>query len=395
MNNLKFAVIAAILVFLVLPINSQNYKIDYSLRMGDLEWNVQGAQKNQNNKTSAIFLSVKNIGTTVHDIQLEGTKVYLNKTVFQTKYEILSENKAEKDKNKLSPEGYIFFRLDIPGSISNSKDLSILIGDKFLLNGIDLTDLQITDSIGFNDTPLRNTETKSESSEFKMNNSAITPQPEITSTSWDDYIAIMRNQDLENSNVDVSTQSVNNSSWEDFYEKNRSVKLTHNDMNDIYETAEEELAMWEKKGEFETTNAWKNRVTPASKKKHKESLILQLIDQHEKELKAQNDEKNELRQQFDNLKNGGGVSASESGYSDLDQFTLMPYNADNQCFLIRSQKYGDITLYVPLSEAESFKKNWDKIKEEVKLEFTPVGDQLRLTQIKFNNGTKTYIYTPH
>ena len=73
----------------------------------------------------------------------------------------------------------------------------------------------------------------------------------------------------------------------------------------------------------------------------------------------------------------------------------MAYDADNQSFMIKSDKQGDILMSVPLEEAPLFKQNWNTIKQTITPTFVPSGDDVVLTSVTVTNGNKKYVYDSH
>lgn len=71
----------------------------------------------------------------------------------------------------------------------------------------------------------------------------------------------------------------------------------------------------------------------------------------------------------------------------LQTLTLYPYDADNQSFLIATEKWGDILLPVPVDQAPNFKQNWDIIKYQCMAEFVPCGNDVALKSVSFGDYT--------
>lgn len=99
----------------------------------------------------------------------------------------------------------------------------------------------------------------------------------------------------------------------------------------IKEYVEQKINAWQKKGEFEKTVDYQNRVTEVTRKAMVMQLTKEVCDEC---LKKATDK--ELR------------------------LTLGEYDADNETFLVESE-IGKIVLPVPIDKAPSFKLNWNKI----------------------------------
>ena len=94
----------------------------------------------------------------------------------------------------------------------------------------------------------------------------------------------------------------------------------------------ERIKIWEKKREFEKTIQFKDRVNENSRKVKSDELKKEAINNFKKEI-------------IDN------ISSSE--------ILLKEYNADNETFIITIAKFEAINFPVPISKAESFKKNFN------------------------------------
>ena len=96
---------------------------------------------------------------------------------------------------------------------------------------------------------------------------------------------------------------------------------------------ETELNEWQKKGEFERVEDWKQRVTTASRN----AKIQELTKDVEKRY-------------------------IEKYQNKTIDFTLETYDTENEVFLIKSD-YGDMLVSVPFEKAPLFKQQWNKIKK--------------------------------
>lgn len=125
---------------------------------------------------------------------------------------------------------------------------------------------------------------------------------------------------------------------------------------------------WQIKGEFESTAQWKVRVNEVTRKSKIDELALIYKKTY--------------------------LKLFEDQFS-IDDLELMSYDADNESFLIKSVTQGDMLLPVPVSDAPTFKSNWDKIRYSVEAEFIPSGDEVVLNALVFKNGENTYRYDSH
>jgi len=145
---------------------------------------------------------------------------------------------------------------------------------------------------------------------------------------------------------------------------------------------EEKINEWQKKGEFETTTAWQQRVT--------ESTRLQKANEFAKEA-----EKKYIEEQTPRF---------------IWNLILGKYDADNQTFLIINKNKGfayrtkmgniadyrydnkEMLVFVPRNKAQSFKENWGW--HDINPKYIISNDQLELVELSFEfwSGDK-YKYT--
>ena len=129
---------------------------------------------------------------------------------------------------------------------------------------------------------------------------------------------------------------------------------------------EEKINKWQKKGEFEKTVDYQNRVN--------ESKRNQMIEQFQKE--ALNAEKKKYAESF-------------NSYS---VFKLKAYDADNETFLLNSPQQGEMILNVPIDKAPSFKQNFPSL-EYKNLEFVLANNKFILSSLKvFDKDGNVYTY---
>ena len=94
---------------------------------------------------------------------------------------------------------------------------------------------------------------------------------------------------------------------------------------------------WEKKGEYEKSEDYKNRVTEISKKNKSESLMKEALRLH-KEFAIK--------------------SFNNNFEKPSKKIVIKDYNADNETFLIEIKNFEPINFPISISEAESFKNNF-------------------------------------
>lgn len=173
--------------------------------------------------------------------------------------------------------------------------------------------------------------------------------------------------------------------WDDFLEQKIAAgKLMSK------EDIESDLGVWQEKGEFESTVAWKKRVNDNTRKEYLDGLVA----------KRQNQVDN-IKREYENLRR----KYSDEFYADIikketlaiknDKFTLMPYDADNQTYLIMTKHNGDILLKVPADKAKLFKSEWNYFDPQHDLypTFVPNGENsVALQKVSFIVGKYDYIY---
>lgn len=201
----------------------------------------------------------------------------------------------------------------------------------------------------------------------------------------------------------LSLADLNNQmqTWEEYYYSHRKIIPTYKNENDLKRSIHAEVENWQKKGEFESTSAWKTRVNDNSREEFIRITTNNYLTKYEKEQQLIRQEQNSLAIDYERYKEDLlnkfyqqkiAMAKNEFAFSD---FELMPYDADHETFMIHSGKYGDVLLPVPVSEAPSFKQNWNTIKSRIKPEFVPNGDEVALTKLVFTNNYKDFVYDIH
>ncbi len=120
---------------------------------------------------------------------------------------------------------------------------------------------------------------------------------------------------------------------------------------------------WQKKGKYEKTSDWQKRVNNQTR----QSRIGELTREAEKEY---------IRRQSKDVQ--------------LIQ-TLHDYDADNEVFLIKDERFGSLLVPVPISDAPSFERAFYQMKRSVT--YFVENDQLALAELMFSlSDGKTFRY---
>ena len=164
---------------------------------------------------------------------------------------------------------------------------------------------------------------------------------------------------------------------------------------------ERDINSWQQKGEFEPTVKWEERVNETTRKQKIEELILKYKNEYEIKSviyqKRYAELAEEYKREYAKYRDEYYTLIIQSKDVEfrLANFELMAYDADNQSFMIKSDKQGDILMSVPLEEAPLFKQNWNTIKQTITPTFVPSGDDVVLTSVTVTNGNKKYVYDSH
>ncbi len=135
---------------------------------------------------------------------------------------------------------------------------------------------------------------------------------------------------------------------------------------------EPEINMWQKKGKFESTVKWKERVNENTRKTKIKELTVKYGEEYA----------NLVKEYY-------VLNVEETGASGLN---LSVYDSDNESFMITGLPDDDILLSVKTEDAPDFKQNWDTIKKTVSLKYVPTGNGIALASVTFLNGEKKYTY---
>lgn len=123
------------------------------------------------------------------------------------------------------------------------------------------------------------------------------------------------------------------------------------------------INQWQKKGEYEKTNDWRVRVNDSTRT----SAIQQFLE--------------EAKQTY----------IPEYAAQHQFHFTLGHYDADNEVYLFHEDRLGNLLVPVPIQEAPSIKRDWEKCVPVPT--YTIVGTEILLASISFQFPlNKTYTY---
>lgn len=129
---------------------------------------------------------------------------------------------------------------------------------------------------------------------------------------------------------------------------------------------EQKINVWQQKGEFEKTVDYKARI-----RNERDAMIATYV--------------NEAKKLFITKTCPPNLRAA---------MTLGKYDVDNEVFLVTTERFGDLLVPVPVSDAPKFKKEWEKV--AVEPDYQIENDELVLASAAFrpNRGKskKAYIY---
>ena len=191
--------------------------------------------------------------------------------------------------------------------------------------------------------------------------------------------------------------------WESYYQKRHTVAPYNFDASVIGTSISADIEKWQKKGEFESTAAWKERVNERTRRQRIDSIKSDYTDEARYVNKVYTEEYNRLQIEYEAAYNKHykdvvdkyyGYHTEQAKMKFLEQSISLnaPYDADNQSFLINTSSVGDILLPVPLSDAPSFKSDWNAICKGIRPVFVPDGDGVSLNKVIFYHNGKEYVY---
>ena len=169
----------------------------------------------------------------------------------------------------------------------------------------------------------------------------------------------MKNAEKLKTDIDLSSSKKNNS----------TENISFSAFNKTY--IDKQLKKWQEKGEFEKTSDWQIRVNEETTKKRIELFNENAIDAYAEYL--------HIRLYFCAM----GATLE-----------LGSYDADKEIYTIISKYFGDISLSVPLAEAESFKGSFcDSDYDPQNVYYFILNDKLALATATFRgNNDKKYKY---
>ncbi len=146
---------------------------------------------------------------------------------------------------------------------------------------------------------------------------------------------------------------------------------------------EAEIEQWQKKDEFESTAKWQERVNENTRSAKAHEIADRITGEYNAAIKNIRDDYKSKYEQYakEYCDRKGKDFAAQS-------MTLMPYDADNETFLIKTENMGDILLPVPAAGARAFKENWERIKGSAKAVYVPTGSDVALQSVRFGD----YVY---
>lgn len=129
---------------------------------------------------------------------------------------------------------------------------------------------------------------------------------------------------------------------------------------------EEKINEWQKKDEFEKTEAWKNRIA-----KGRDSLVNVYASKAEISFIEKESEK--------------------WSFVPGQTLSLGQYDSDNEVFLISHPHFGSLLLAVPIARAPEFKMDWAN--QQVSSTFYINADTLAVATLKFENPRTNDVFT--
>ena len=177
--------------------------------------------------------------------------------------------------------------------------------------------------------------------------------------------------------------------WEKFFTTKNIQKPNIADASDIKLQVEREINDWQKKGEFESSAQWQQRVNETTRSAKVNEITSRIQSENKRKVDDYNYKLANCKKEYEaKIKSASDEYCwSKANQFALQPFELKPYDADNQSFLISSQTAGDILLPVPIDQAQNFKQNWSDIKKNIKAEYVPVGNDVALKSVTFGDYT--------
>lgn len=178
--------------------------------------------------------------------------------------------------------------------------------------------------------------------------------------------------------------------WDDYLAIRGVTKPETPTTESVKKIVERQINSWQKRGEFESTSEWEIRVNEQTRASKVKEIEAQLKAEYKNKVLAYNQGLEAAKTSYEReyrIKAHGYCSGRAVVFA-TQKFTLKPYDADNETFLISTASNGDILLPVPRSDAQQFKANWEDIKKNVKAVFVPNGNNdVSLKSVTFGNYT--------
>lgn len=161
--------------------------------------------------------------------------------------------------------------------------------------------------------------------------------------------------------------------WNDYL---ASQNLTIPSEEEIRDIIESEVGKWQKKGEFEPTAKWKERVNETTRTAKINAIADSIFSINSGKIE---NVRAEYKKKYESLADKYCAAIARQFASQT--LEIKPYDADNETFLISTSDFGDFLLPVPLDEAPAFKQEWDNLKSKAVASFVPNGEDVVLKSV--------------
>jgi hypothetical protein len=177
--------------------------------------------------------------------------------------------------------------------------------------------------------------------------------------------------------------------WESYLQRHGIVKPVAPSAESVRQSVESKVNAWQKKGEFESTAEWHQRVNDETRAKKIDEVTAAIQADYNKKIAEYNTKTASLKATYsaEYKKVSDRYCKAKAKKFASQTFVLKPYDADNETFLITTATDGDILLPVPKAKAPQFKTNWNTIKQNVTAEYVPNGNNVALKSVTFGNYT--------
>lgn len=129
----------------------------------------------------------------------------------------------------------------------------------------------------------------------------------------------------------------------------------------ITKYVQDSIALWQKKGRFEKTDQYMRRVTEENRAKYAAKLS-----------------------------KDAEVLYIKTYYTERLDFEMVDYDSDNESYLFKNKKYGNIVVPVAIEFAPDFWDNWRV--DNSHIEYYVDGNNVYLKKVPFTSGGKTFYY---